>query len=304
MTRFKFGILVCMFFLLVMLPVFAQDTDVEDESSADDEITLTDEEIDALLKRVDRFYFDQDMAGLTVDVDILRDPANRLNEDNIRDPNPGRLAGLSTIISHYSYNWPGFYQLKVMGQVLASSELPPDQTFFSQILPLPGAPIYSDDIKERFRIEFQGVGEVDGVEAYMIRYNAIDRETEFFNYLTHYISIEEEILLRVESSFDNYWYVGSGSGNYYYDHWLGKHLPIYGHGTVTFLNPVRRFNVWGRWYRWDWQTAEELGYDATTGELIEPIPEEPEIIEEEVIEEEVIEEEIIEEEVTEENENT
>lgn len=278
MKRYKFTFLAiqifCLSLMLLILPLLAQDgTEVasDEETASEDEITLTDEEIDALLTRVDNFFYDQDMAGLTVDIDILRDPSNRLNDDNIRDANPARIAGLSTIISHFTYNWPEFYELKVMGETLASSELPTDQTFFSQLLPMPGAPIYTESLRGRFKITFEGTDEVDGTDVYKIRYYAVDHEIEFFNYIMYYISIEDSTILKVESSFDNYWYVGTGQGNFYYDDWLGKYLPIYGHGTVVFQNPVRRFNVWGRWYRWNWQSAEELETESGT---VEPIVDE------------------------------
>ncbi len=242
--------------------VSAQDADetatAEVQGDAAEEVELSDEELAALMTRVDRFFIDQDMADLTVDVDIYRDPSNRLDERNIREGNPSRIAGLSTIVSHYAYEYPDYYLLTIMGEVLAGSEAPEERTFFSQLLPMPGAPIYTQDIRDRFDISFQGMDEVEGVPVYKIRFGAKDRDTEFFDYIIYYIGVDPEVVLRVESAFDNLWYVGSGRGNFYYDNWLGKYLPIYGHGTVTFY-PNRRFNVWGRWYRWSWQTAEEAG---------------------------------------------
>ena len=239
------------------MPIFSVGyASAQDEEIVEEEIELSDEEIAEILTRVDRFYIDQDMASLTVDVDIYRDPSNRLNERNIREGNPSRIAGLSTIISHFRYEYPEFYQLKVMGEVLAGSEVPPEQTFFSQLLPMPGAPIFTEDIRERFRISYEGVEEVDNREAYKFRYFARDRDLEFFNYIVYYIDIEREVILRVDSAFDNGWYIGTGAGNYYYDDWMGKYLPVYGHGSVLFY-PNRRFNVWGRWYMFDWLTEEE-----------------------------------------------
>jgi hypothetical protein len=196
------------------------------------------------------------MGWVNVDVDIYRDPSNRLNSENIREGNPSMIAGLSTIVSHYAYSYPDFYELKIMGEVLAGSEIPPDRTFFSSALPMPGAPIYTEDLRSRFRITCDGTGEVEGQPVYLIRYSAIDRETEFFDYIVYFIDIERSVILRVESSFDNLWYKGIGGGNYYYDNWMGKYLPIYGHGEVLFY-PNRRINVWGKWYRWDWGEDEE-----------------------------------------------
>jgi hypothetical protein len=227
---------------------------------------LTDEELDAILTNVDRFFIDQDMADLTVDVDIYRDPSNRLDERSIRSDDPGRIAGLSTIVSHYTYTFPDFYELKIMGQVLAGSEVPENATFFSQLLPMPGAPIYTEDLRERFRIRFEAMDEVDGREAYRIRYSAVDRDVEFFDWLVYYIDVEREVILRVDSYFDNGWYIGTGQGDFYYDEWLGKYLPIYGHGTV-FFQPNRSYNIWGRWYRWDWQEPEEA-MDTDEGETV------------------------------------
>jgi len=242
--------------------VSAQDADetatAEAQGDAAEEVELSDDELAALMTRVDRFFIDQDMADLTVDVDIYRDPSNRLDERNIREGNPSRIAGLSTIVSHYAYEYPDYYLLTIMGEVLAGSEAPEERIFFSQLLPMPGAPIYTQDIRDRFDINFQGMDDVEGVPVYKVRYSAKDRDTEFFDYIIYYIGVEPEVILRVESAFDNLWYVGSGRGNFYYDNWLGKYLPIYGHGTVSFY-PNRRFNVWGRWYRWNWQTAEEAG---------------------------------------------
>src|SRR3990170_6383099 len=89
------------FCLLQISPTYAQEgesTTPEVESSGDaatDEITLTDEELTALLERVDRFYIDQEIASLTVDIDIYRDPSHRLNDVNIRTGNPSGIAGLS-----------------------------------------------------------------------------------------------------------------------------------------------------------------------------------------------------------------
>ncbi len=255
--------LLLLFGLLTLAPVsrsaIAQDEVQTDEleGSAEEEIELTDEKLDELLTRVDRFYYDQGMARLTVDVDIYRDPSNQLNENNIREGDPSRIAGLSTIISHYAYRHPGFYELKIMGQVLAGSEVPPDQTFFSQLLPMPGAPIYTENLRERFRIRFERVVEIDNRPVYKIRYTARDRDAEFFNYIVYYIDIEHEVLLKVDSSFDNEWYAGTGAGDFYYDSWRGKYLPVYGHGRVL-MYPNRRYNVWGRWYRWNWQSPEEL----------------------------------------------
>jgi len=271
---------VFLFVLLVSAIVFlpfgiaAQDVEGEaaDEETAvsdgateqvEEEIELTDEELWALLERVDRFFLDQDMANITVDVDIYRDPSRQLDERNIRSGDPSSIAGLSTVISHFTSRYPDFYELKVMGYVLAGSEMPEDRTFFSMMLPMPGAPIFTDEIRQRFYIRFDGVGEVEGRPAYRVRYSALDRETEFFDYIVYFIDIEREVILRVESAFDNVWYIGTGRGNYYYDEWLGKYLPIYGHGTVLF-NPNRSFNVWGRWYRWDWETKEEAGISETT----------------------------------------
>ncbi len=236
-----------------------EEIELSDEANgvSEEEVELTDEEVAELLTRVDRFFADQDMYNLTVDVDIYRDPSRRLDEQNIRSGDPSRIAGLSTIVGHFRYEYPEFYELKIMGQVLAGSEVPEDQTFFSQLLPMPGAPIFTEDLRERFCIRFDGMGEVEGREAYMIRYSALDRDNEFFDYIVYYIDTEYEVILRVESAFDNVWYAGVGRGNYYYDEWLGKYLPVYGHGTVLFY-PNRSHNVWGRWYRWDWQSAEAL----------------------------------------------
>jgi len=233
------------------------DVEEPDAEVEEEEIDLTDEEVAELLTRVDSFFIDQDMADLSVDVDIYRDPSRRLNDQNIRTGNPSHIAGLSTIVSHFSYRAPEFYELKIMGYVLAGSEVPEDQTFFSQLLPMPGAPIYTEDIQERFFIRFDGTDEVEGRQAYRIRYSALDRENEFFDYLVYFIDMEQPVILRVESAFDNLYYQGTGRGNYYYDEWLGKYLPIYGHGTVLFF-PNRNFNVWGRWYQWNWRTPEEL----------------------------------------------
>jgi len=232
----------------------AQDEMAE---NPDDELVLSEEELVELLTNVDRFYIDQDMARVMVEVDVYRDPSNRLNDRNIREGDPGKIAGLSTIVGHFVYEYPEFYELKTMGMTLAGSEVPPDQTFYSQLLPMPGAPIFTEDIRERFRIVFEGVDEVDSRSVYRIRYTAIDREKEFFNSIVYFIDIEREVILRVDSSFDNGWYVGTGAGNFYYDKWMGKYLPIYAHGNVLFY-PNRRYNVWGRWYRFNWMTEEEL----------------------------------------------
>ncbi len=259
--------------LLLMLFSWGVIAHAQDEpESADDEVEaveeefdLTDEELDAILTNVDRFFIDQDIASLRVDVDIYRDPSNRLNERNIRSDNPSSIAGLSTIISHYTYEYPEFFELKIMGQVLAGSEVPSDRTFFSQLLPMPGAPIYTDDIRERFRITFESLAELEGTEVYKIRYSALDRDTEFFDYILYFIDVELEVILRVESYFDNGWYVGSGAGEYFYDDFRGKFLPVYGHGSVFFM-PNRSYNVWGRWYMWDWQSPEEAGLDESEPE--------------------------------------
>jgi len=58
------------------------------------------------------------------------------------------------------------------------------------MLPMPGAPIYTEDLRERFRIRYEGTDEVDGVPVYKIRYTAEDRDAEFFNYIVYYIDIE------------------------------------------------------------------------------------------------------------------
>lgn len=247
-----------------------EDAGVEGE---EEEIELSDEEVAELLTRVDRFFIDQDMADLSVDVDIYRDPSRRLNDENIRTGNPSHIAGLSTIVSHFAYRAPEFYELKIMGYVLAGSEVPEDQTFFSQLLPMPGAPIFTEDIRERFFIRFDGTDEVEGRQAYRIRYSALDRENEFFDYLVYFIDMEQPVILRVESAFDNVFYQGTGRGNYYYDEWLGKYLPIYGHGTVLFY-PNRNFNVWGRWYQWNWRTPEELEAEQQLNETQSPEAEE------------------------------
>ncbi|MCX6645053.1 MAG: hypothetical protein NTY09_01640 [bacterium] len=224
-------------------------------------------ELDALLTRVDRFFIDQDMADLTVDIDVYRDPSNRLNDRNIREGDPSDIAGLTTLISHYAYTWPDYYELMVMGEMLAGSELPADTSFFSQMLPLPGAPIYTEDLRARFRIRFMGTDEVDGVPVYKVRYTAVDRDTEFFNYIDYFIGIGREVILRVESTFESPWYYGNAGGDFYYDEWLGKYLPIYGHGSVLYY-PNHSSDVWGRWYNWDWKSAEEAAADSG-----EPVPE-------------------------------
>ena len=249
------GLLAILLTIAFQPAIFAQDEVVADSES---EIMLSDEELDALLTRVDSFFIDQDMADLTVDIDIFRDPSNRLNDRNIREGDPSRIAGLTTIVSHFSYTWPDYYALTIMGQLLAGSELPEDASFFSQMLPLPGAPIYTDDLRERFRIRYMGTGEIDGVPVYKVRYTANDRDVEFFNNIVYYIGIEREVILRVESTFESPWYAGNADGDFYYDEWLGKYLPIYGHGSVLFY-PNRGSNVWGRWYNWSWTEAEEEG---------------------------------------------
>ncbi len=307
-------VLFCIGFLFISWSAVAQDSDVEITDDAEigevEEFDLTDEELDALLTRVDGYFFDQDMANLTVDIDIYRDPSNRLNEENIREGNPSRIAGLSTIVSHFDYEWPDFYQLKIMGQILAGSEMPADATFFSQILPLAGAPIYSEDLQERFHIRFEKLDDVDGTPTYKIRYSARNRDVEFFDYIVYYIGVEREVILRVESAFDNGWYVGTGQGNYYYDDWLGKYLPIYGHGSVLFY-PNRRYNVWGKWYRWNWETPEEIEVDevdesendevdeSENDEVVDEVSDEieiDEVVDEIEIDEEITDEEVIEEE--------
>jgi hypothetical protein len=218
---------------------------------------LSEEEMNELLTRVDAFFTDQDMMDLTVDLDLFRDPSGRLNSKNIRETNPSRLAGLSTIICHYVYTAPAYYQLTIMNEVLAGSDVPPDRTFYSQLLPMPGAPIFTADIRSRFTIRSEGMEDVEGIPAYKIRYTAKDYETEFFDYLVYYIEPNRKVILRVQGSFDNVWYKGVADGNFYYDEWLGKYLPIYGHGSV--LNyPDQRMNIWGRWYKWKWRSAEEL----------------------------------------------
>jgi hypothetical protein len=219
--------------------------------------TLSEEDMNELLTRVDAFFTDQDMMDLTVDVDLFRDPSGRLNSENIRESNPAQLAGLSTIVSHYRYTAPAYYQLTIMGEVLAGSDVPPDRTFYSQLLPMPGAPIFTADIRSRFTIRCEGMEDVDDIPTYKIRYAAKDYDTEFFNYLVYYIEPKRKVILRVEGSFDNVYYKGVADGNFYYDEWLGKYLPIYGHGSV--LNyPDRRMNIWGRWYKWKWRTAKDL----------------------------------------------
>jgi hypothetical protein len=259
-------ILLMIFGLLISDSVVAQDEEAIDEPDAEAEIELTDEEVAELLTRVDRFYIDQDMASLNVDINVYRDPSGRINDRNISEGDPARIAGLGAIVSHFRYEYPEYYSLKIMGQTLAGSEVPEDQTFFSMMLPLPGAPIYTEEIQERFRIRFDKVDEVEGVPAYKIRFYAIDPDNEFFNSISYYIEIEKEVILRIDSSFDNGWYTGIAEGNFFYDEWQGKYLPVYGHGSVLFY-PDRRFNIWGKWYRWDWMDEEELA--ASQAEMAE-----------------------------------
>jgi hypothetical protein len=227
-------------------------------------VELTDEQLAALLTKVDRFFVDQGMAGLTVDVDLYRDPSNRLNSQNIRESNPSSLAGLTTIVSHYAYKFPTYYQLTIMGEVLAGSEVPPDRTFYSQLIPMPGAPIFTDDIRSRFTIRFEGEDTVENVPAYRIRYSAKDPANEFFDYIVYYIDPVKTDILRVEGSFDNLYYRGVAEGNFYYDDWLGKYLPIYAHGNVL-MYPDRRYNLWAKWHGWKWQTEEDLKSQAGEG---------------------------------------
>ena len=258
---FKTGLLFFICILILSLrPVnlIAQDErDSSGESEAAEEIKLSDEELATILQKVDGFYYNQSIARADVDVDIYRDPSNRLNDKNIREGNPGSIAGLSTMVSHFIYQWPDFYSLTIMGEVLAGSKVPADSTFFSCVLPLPGAPIFTDEIRKRFRISYEGTEEINGIGAYKIRYSAIDRDKEFFDYVTYYIDIDRNVLLRVESSFDNVFYSGSGEGDFYYRNMHGKYLPEYGHGNVLFY-PNRRFNIWAKWYKWDTKTPEEL----------------------------------------------
>jgi hypothetical protein len=233
-----------------------------DETSVDAP-TMTDEQLEVLMTSVDRFFIDQDIADLTVDLDVYRDPANRLNSDNIKESNPGTIAGLCTIVSHYMYTFPEFYKLTVLGETLAGSDLPADQTFYSQILPLPGAPIYTESIRERFTVKYIGDDEVENIPVYKVKYTAKDRDKEFFNSITYYIGKDIPRILRMESSFDNTYYKGNADGNFYYDKWLGKYLPIYGHGSM-FFQPNKRYNVWGRWRNWDWKSAEEVAQTSTS----------------------------------------
>ncbi len=220
---------------------------------------MSQEEMIAIVNRSDSFFTDQGIENMAVDVDIFRDPAERLSLNDLKTGEVDIKAVFSPIIAHYFYNSPGWYQLKVMGITVATSE--PGVATYTNLLPFPGGQLNIPLVMDNYDMIYLGYGEFDHRPTQRIRFVARDFKNTFIKYSIYEFDVEYGYLCRVDSHFDNQYWQGHGSGEFYYIKRGGKLLPGYGHGEIVIL-PFFKTALWGRWYNWEFNSED---FDETLG---------------------------------------
>ena len=132
--------------LLWTSPGFAQDDATTEQKGLPpfekEEIAeMSQEELMAIVQKADAFFIDQGVENIAVDVDVFRDPAHAITLDDMKSGAVDIKATLSPIIAHYFFSNPGWYQLKIMGIVIATSE-PGVPTYTHMLPPRAGSSTY------------------------------------------------------------------------------------------------------------------------------------------------------------------
>ncbi len=241
-------------FILPQGPLSAQDEETTEKKTVPpvpevDIPEISEEELMAIVNRADNFFSDQDVENMVVDIIIYRDPGKQLTLEDLKSGEVDYKAKLSPIYAHYFYETPGWYQLKIMGMIVASSEME-SPTNYTSLLPLPGGQINIPSVMDNYDLEYLGYGEVNDRQTHRIRLAAKDFDKQFIRYSIYDFDVEEGYLSRIESHFDNGgFFQGHGSGEFYYTDRGGKILPAYGTGDI-FFRPCFHINLWGAWYKW------------------------------------------------------
>ncbi len=264
-----------MLLALITLPALAQDTTLERTGvppvASAGIAEISNEELMDIINRADSFFTSQDIENMAVDIVIYRDPGKELTLDDLKSGDVAYKARFSPIISHYFYESPGWYLLRMMGMDVIRSETVPDKPVFTNLLPLPGGQINIPSIMDNYDIEYLGTGEINERETHMVRISAKNYKEQFIKYSIYEFDTEEGYLSRIESHFDNGYWRGQGSGEFYYRERDGKLLPAYGYGEI-FISPFFYVTLWGSWYNWEFN-AEDFAETLHRGEedAFEPI---------------------------------
>lgn len=214
---------------------------------------ISDEELMAIINRADNFFADQGIENMAVDLDIFRDPSRQLTIEDMKSGEVDIKAVFSPIIAHYFYQPPGWYQLKIMGILVATSE--PGVATYTHLLPLPGGQVNIPLVIDNYDLIYMGYGEFNNRKTHKIRLAAKDFKNEFIKYSIYEFDVEKGYLCTVSSHFDNGYWRGHGSGEFYYIERGGKLLPGYGYGEILIL-PFFKTALWGRWYNWEFNSDD------------------------------------------------
>ena len=214
---------------------------------------ISQEELLAIIDRADAFFSDQGIENIAVDLKLFRDPAQVLSLEDLKTGVVDSKAPFSPIIAHYFYQVPGWYQLKIMGILIACSE--PGVTTYTNLLPLPGGQLDIPEVMDNYDLIYLGQGEMNGRPTHRVRLVTKDFKKEFIKYSIYEFDAEAGYLCRVESYFDDGYWQGHGSGEFYYKERDGKMLPAYGYGEICIM-PFFKTALWGRWDNWEFNSPD------------------------------------------------
>ena len=262
-------LIVALFLLSTPLPLIAQDDESAEKKTVPpipecDIPEISEEELLAIIERSDNFFTDQDVENIAVDLVVYRDPAGDLTLEDMKNGAVEYKAKLSPIYAHYFFEAPGWYQLKIMGMIVVSSDME-SPTNYTSLLPLPGGQLLIPSITDNYNFQYLGYGEVNDRQTHKVRVAADDFKTQFIKYSLYEFDVEEGYLSRIESHFDDGRYFrGHGAGEFYYAERKGKLLPQYGKGDI-FFRPFFHINLWGTWFKWEFN-AEDFESTLTRGD--------------------------------------
>ena len=214
---------------------------------------MSHEELLAIIDRSDAFFKEQGIENIAVDLKIFRDPARVLTLADLISGEVDAKAPFSAVIAHYFYKVPGWYQLKVMGLLIAASE--PGPTAYTNMLPLPGGQLDIPEVMDNYDIIYLGRGEMNGRPTHRVRLVTKDFKKEFIKYSIYEFDAEDGYLCRVQSHFDDGYWCGNGGGEFYYKERDGKLLPAYGYGEIQIF-PFFKTALWGRWDNWEFNSPD------------------------------------------------
>lgn len=250
-------------FILPTGPLTAQDEEITEKKTVPpvpevDIPEISVDELMAIIDRADNFFSDQDIENMAVDIIIYRDPGKQLTLQDLKSGEVEYKAKLSPIYAHYFYETPGWFQLKIMGIIVASSDLE-SPTNYTSLLPLPGGQINIPSVMDNYDLVYLGYGEVNDRQTHRIRLAAKDFDKQFIRYSIYDFDVEEGYLSRIESHFDDGgFFQGHGSGEFYYSERSGRLLPAYGNGEI-FFRPFFHINLWGSWFKWKFNSEDFMG---------------------------------------------